>query len=266
MMGYFGAEQALIERSVYRRITYAALGDLHFGRRWRNRVLSALLSTLPMPGRILDAGCGYGHTMAALQRRYPSSMIDGCDIVAENIRRCTELAQRTDMRSERIWVCDLELEPIPTQYDLVVCMEVLEHIDRWQMAVRNLVEALSPNGHLLIMTPAAGPYQAANQGLRRFNRVRPDDRQGKGQAHVREGFTLAELRAGLEAAGLEIRLGSHGFGPIAMWWHTVFELVRPYYMPFWACVTLPALSITALLERPLTAEGGSLAVIGRKKR
>lgn len=261
---FFGSEQALVENSVYRRILYATLGDLHFGRRWRDRVLSALLAHLCTPRRILDAGCGTGQTMAAIHRRYPSSIVDGCDIVRANVRKCARLARRTGIHSDRIWTCDMELEAPGNGYDLILCMDVLEHIEEWQRAARSLAEALSPDGILLITTPAAGPYQAANYALRRFNPDQADDRQGKGQSHARDGFTLAELRTGLEAAGLEICLGKHAFGPVAMWWHTAFEKLRSHIMPLWALVTLPALCVTGLFEPCLANDGGAIALLVRK--
>lgn len=45
------------------------------------------------------------------------------------------------------------------KYDMIICTEVLEHIQDWRLAILNMLTVLKKGGHLLITSPSIGfPY------------------------------------------------------------------------------------------------------------
>jgi SAM-dependent methyltransferase len=55
------------------------------------------------------------------------------------------------------------------QYDLVVCLEMLEHAEHWQAALHNIKQMVAKGGHLLLSTRSPGfPYHGFPQDHWRF--------------------------------------------------------------------------------------------------
>lgn len=102
---------------------------------------------------ILDLGCGDGRLTAELCARFPQAEVTGIDISDRAIAFARAFAPRAQ------FVCgDIrDARGIPAKVDLVVMMEVLEHIDpdeapRLLEAARKL---LPPDGRLLLTVPSA---------------------------------------------------------------------------------------------------------------
>jgi ubiquinone/menaquinone biosynthesis C-methylase UbiE len=82
-----------------------------------------LVSTLA-PGATLDAGCGEGETLVRLEPLL-GSRIAAIDISAYSIQRVRERLPNVEARTGS--VADL---PYPdSSFDLVMCLEVIEHLD-----------------------------------------------------------------------------------------------------------------------------------------
>lgn len=90
---------------------------------------------------VLEAGCGrYRHL------RYPDSVrITGLDISAEQLAN-NEYAQEKIVGDVQTWQTD-------RQWDAVVCIYLLEHVDDPARAVENLLRWTRPGGLLVIAVP-----------------------------------------------------------------------------------------------------------------
>jgi 2-polyprenyl-3-methyl-5-hydroxy-6-metoxy-1,4-benzoquinol methylase len=100
------------------------------------------------PRRVLDAGCGRTIQIDP----GPDAHITGLDVSA------TELTHnhRLDVRI----VGDVQSEPLATEaYDLVVCFDVLEHVDDPARALANLASATAPGGTLIVKCPNAMSFK-----------------------------------------------------------------------------------------------------------
>ncbi|MBX7111697.1 MAG: class I SAM-dependent methyltransferase [Dehalococcoidia bacterium] len=107
------------------------------------RLLRRYVGTLP--GRILDVGCGTGATSAAIAEGGALLGVDlGPEAVASARARGLEVAQMDatsiGARSE--------------SFDLVVALDVLEHLGNPIAAAREFRRTLRPGGRLLVTVPA----------------------------------------------------------------------------------------------------------------
>jgi len=170
--------------------------------RHRRRLLLRIISDLGFR-TILDAGCAQPYLLQEIVHRYKVQGF-GCDIsddvMLENQRtvpECQFLA--LDLSRER-W-------PDDQQFDLVVCSEVLEHIEDWQAALHHIVQMT--NRHLLITVPG-GQLRPVEQML----------------GHYRH-YQGPELLAALEENGCEVvKVRRWGF-PMYNWYKALISKVTP---------------------------------------
>ena len=112
---------------------------------------SLLVSHLKISGepiRILEIGCGTGVTTSFLQRW---GKVTGLDMSDEALSFC-----RTNGLTDLILgdFNKIDLEPYKKSFDLVVALDVLEHIQDDIKAIKRVREILKDNGTFLINVPA----------------------------------------------------------------------------------------------------------------
>lgn len=101
------------------------------------------------PLLVLDAGCGEGHLLAALQARSASYSLFGVDVtdvaLAQAAKRCPQAAFSSG---------DLCALPYPdASFDVVTCTEVIEHIFSYQEVLKEFRRVLRPGGILILTFP-----------------------------------------------------------------------------------------------------------------
>ena len=125
---------------------------------WHTRVFMDAIGDLverAAPRTLLDAGCGEGFVAAALHARFPGLEITGLDYSAEAVAYARERyghAARYQVGS----VYGLPFER--DAFDLVLCSEVLEHLDRPDDAVGELRRVARE--HVLITVPREPVFDA----------------------------------------------------------------------------------------------------------
>ncbi len=108
--------------------------------------------------RVLDAGCGLGYGSAMLAERSPASLV-GLDLSAEALERARqELGEAVQLVTGDIRELPFESD----SFDLVVCFEVIEHVERQERALAELRRVLAPQGTLLISSPNREVYTPGN--------------------------------------------------------------------------------------------------------
>jgi SAM-dependent methyltransferase len=190
----FGSEQKFVQNRSLLDFLYGTLGEFRFPMRFRAQMLCRLLPKDFQPATIWDAGCGEGHTTFMLSRLFPEARITGTDLNMINIERCRRIAKHA--RTSNLVFLQRDLAQHSVGGDLVICFEVLEHIENYREALKNLTATLRPGGFLVIHTPADTIYQSETWGLRRFMKDGHDDHvnHADGHDHVRPGFELAQLK------------------------------------------------------------------------
>ena len=136
----------------------------------RRAVIDALLDRLPLAAssEVLEAGCGTGGNLYMLARRGHVSAFEP-SVVARDI---------ASRKAQHAVVVDGELpDRLPFEagsFDLVVALDVLEHIERDEEALFSLALMAKPGGHILVTVPAHpilwGAHDRRLHHIRRYRR------------------------------------------------------------------------------------------------
>ena len=108
--------------------------------------------------RVLDAGCGtaYGSDLLATAGAAEVVGIDVADHVLDSVRPRVAEAVRLDVAD----VCQLPYDD--GAFDLVVCFNVIEHLDYPRRALDELTRVLAADGLLLVSTPNRSVHAPAS--------------------------------------------------------------------------------------------------------
>ncbi len=105
------------------------------------------------PRNILDAGCGRGDHTIYLAQRYPNATVVGLDIDESRIAMNQRIASALGIRNVSFEVRDLRSLPWVGRFDLVVSIDVLEHIVEQQAVMEALRRTLVSGGHFFFHVP-----------------------------------------------------------------------------------------------------------------
>jgi len=107
--------------------------------------------------RVLDAGCGTGYGSELIAAEGAATVV-GVDIDEEAIETA-----KTGQTAATFVVADLrELPTDLGEFDLVVCFEVLEHLDEPEAALDALARVLARDGILVVSSPNRDVYPPGN--------------------------------------------------------------------------------------------------------
>jgi len=155
--------------------------------------------------RMLDYGCGDGTFLGLVfsRSRHPAEAI-GAEIDDAQVNDCrSRLAHLPHVRFESI--AQLDADHHRGAYDVVVCMEVLEHVVALDSVIDRLWRLLHDNGSLLVSVPVeTGVPLLLKQTARRIAGWR-----GVGDYRSSTAYTLREYAAAIFAGS-----GQHMERPI----------------------------------------------------
>jgi len=100
--------------------------------RHRRRLILRMAATMEWSSA-LDAGCGNGALLAAIAGRFPGKDLAGADVSDKVIA-----ADRGRYPGINFQIFDLASSALPAKFDLVLCSEVLEHVQDVPRALANL--------------------------------------------------------------------------------------------------------------------------------
>lgn len=179
--------------SVFERLYISLFGAPIVGLRIRVRNVSRLLPKQCNPKRVLDAGSGPGVMTFLLHQRYPTAVVVGVDLDASEIAVCHAIAQRAH-RNVQFAVADIRALPWSEQFDLAICVDILEHLNDDDQALHELFQALTPGGRLLLHVPSR--YRRYPVYKKSVNFDVP--------GHVRPGYDLDEIARKTSNAGFSV--------------------------------------------------------------
>lgn len=145
--------------------------------RWQN--LRAIIKNEIKGKNILDAGCGTGHlTLELLQEGFN---VVATDYSEELVDFAKDMLNQAGFSSD-IFQLDLcDNETLKKEYfDTIICLDVIEHIDKDVLALQNLTSALKPGGILIISVPALNfLYSNRDKEIGHFRRYSKPEFQNK---------------------------------------------------------------------------------------
>ena len=123
----------------------------------------------PGPHQVMDVGCGWGVTLDRLERA--GHHVTGMDIGRKNL-------ERLDKPGRSLVLGDIESGPVPDlalgRYDVVLALDVLEHLADDASALRNLANLVRPGGLAILTVPARpdlwSEFDAIQGHKRRYTR------------------------------------------------------------------------------------------------
>ncbi len=141
---------------------------------------------------VLDAGSGFGQYSWFMARIATEWTITGIDIKPEQISDCQNFFNRCGL-GNRVSFREADLVHLTDQdnYDLIITIDVMEHIAEDEQVFRNFFRAMKKNSLLLISTPSDKGGSDAHHS----------DDPSFIDEHVRNGYSIEEITAKLHSAG-----------------------------------------------------------------
>ena len=259
----YGREKAWGEPNWQRRLGYWLLGELHIPGRLRSwhiiRALRALGLWDETPRALYDAGGGEGAFAFHVARRFPAWRVVIADNEEKTIARALRIKRALRLDNLEIRDVDLRAPGEENEYDIVICADVLEHIEEDGLVVKHLGQALKPGGALLVTSPSVPQPRHLPLVAWRERRIGFDPSD---YGHVRQGYSEERLRALFESAGLAVESVRRTFGPAGTLMFDLFFVTgdsRPHPLVYAALFPLyMALSIVDVMG---PARGGA-AIFG----
>jgi len=201
----FGSEIAFSpDLSPAERIYVRLFGAPILGLRIRARSILPFLECIPEPKKIVDAGCGKGMIALACARRFPYAEVIGVDLNETQNRTNRQVAEMTGITNIRYLTMDVMKLSDVGRFDLIVSTDMLEHLENDLGGVKMFLEALEPEGHLLVHVP----HLTRNTlGWRRANWM---DVEG----HVRPGYTKEGLTDLLNKGGFSVKICVYNYNSL----------------------------------------------------
>jgi len=181
--------------------------------------------------RVLDAGCGSGRHICE-SFRTPGVDVAGIDLSRDDLHKAKGFLSLMSKEQNGHWlVAQADVTKIPFaagSFDVVICSEVLEHIEDNRTAVAELVRVLKPGGNLVVTVPRFGPERIC-WAISRAYHCEPG-------GHIRI-YHKQELLDLLEAAGARCRKIGYRHGLHAPYWwlrclvghkNETFPMVKAY--------------------------------------
>ena len=141
---------------------------------------------------ILDAGSGFGQYTYFLSGLGKNLQVDAVDVKEDQIADCTQFFSHIGRKNVSFTTADLTTFKKPDTYDLILSVDVMEHILEDELVFRNFYESLKPGGMVLISTPSdQGGSEVHNH----------DHDSSFIDEHVRDGYGVTGIQEKLKRAG-----------------------------------------------------------------
>jgi 2-polyprenyl-3-methyl-5-hydroxy-6-metoxy-1,4-benzoquinol methylase len=184
----------------WRKLFYRLL-DILLLRTWHvKKSIRKYAATAPANVSALDAGSGFGQYAYYMARKNPEWIIQAVDIKTEQVEDCKSFFKKAGYNKVSFEYADLTKFVRGNSYDLILSIDVMEHIEEDVQVFKNLYRSLRKNGLLIISTPS----DQGGSDVHEHHKV--ENYQNDGTAsfvdeHVRDGYNVEEIKSKLKQAG-----------------------------------------------------------------
>ncbi|GAB4293785.1 MAG: class I SAM-dependent methyltransferase [Ignavibacteriaceae bacterium] len=253
----------VIRKNKFLRILFYKILDLMFLRSWyvRRELKKIRKEAGKRKISIYDAGSGYGQYTYFMAKRLQPASIYAADVKEDWINDCKNFFTHLGLNDVSFEVEDLTVQKHENRFDLIVSVDVMEHIKEDVKVFQNFFTALKQGGYLLINTPSVfGGSDVHND----------EDESFVGE-HARDGYSFEELRDKLTPIGFRILHSVYSYG---FWGDKAWRLGIKYPMlmlnktklffillPFYYLITLPFTLFMMYIDYKSRNEKGSGIII-----
>ena len=204
----FGVQRLVRQNSgTLDRLVFRAMGVADPAHFLHHRYLRRALDHAAIsPREILDAGCGTGDHTIYLAQRFPEARVVGVDIDEQRVARNRRNAELLRVPNVSFEVQDLTRLPWRDRFDLVVSIDVLEHITEQQQAIRSLFDSLRRGGRFFFHLPTIRTKPVP------FSTHLADFQAWAEKEHIADDRTAEEFVSVVRRAGFSVESSSRTFG------------------------------------------------------
>jgi len=211
--------------------------------------------------KILDAGSGFGQYVYFLSGINRNWKITGLDVKEEQIEDCSDFFNKIKRSDVEFKIADLTEYVEPSTYDLVLSVDVMEHILEDVKVFENLCKSMKKGGLLVISTPS-------DQG---GSDVHDHSDESFIDEHVRDGYNMDEIQQKLKGAGFSRTLARYNYGPPGKisWKLSMkipikllnFSSLFFVVLPFYYLLTFPFVLVLNYFDVNLTHKSGTGLIV-----
>ena len=239
-----------------RKFFFALLG-IFFLREWHvKRELRRVHRVRPF--RVMfDAGTGFGQYTYYCFRRFKPRSILAVDVKEQYIADLSAFFRAIGTSEVRCVVEDVTQPTHVSEFDLILSVDVMEHIPDDAAAFQHFAQALRPGGSLIVNTPSTLGGSDAHG---------PDD-ESFIEEHARIGYDPDDLARKLETAGLQLERRQFTYGPSGTiawrigikWPMHMLGRARAFFflLPLYYLVTFPVTFLLMSLDYTFPPSRGS---------
>jgi 2-polyprenyl-3-methyl-5-hydroxy-6-metoxy-1,4-benzoquinol methylase len=141
-------------------------------------------------GRLLDFGCGAGVLLPALVRG--RNRVTACDV---DLGLAQRLAAEQGLEGIEWLESDARLAQLPEkEYDTILCLDVLEHVESVRALAAEFHRILKPDGRLIVCGPTESPIYRLGRRLAGFSGHYHLRSIYDIEAHLKDRFEVTVLR------------------------------------------------------------------------
>ncbi len=185
----------VFNKNIFLRKLFYKLLDLLLLRSWHvRRVLKQWEKNNGGVQNILDAGSGFGQYDFFMATRNKNWNIKAVDVKQEQIDDCNRFFQNAGLTNVNFEVADLTKFIEHEKYNLIICVDVMEHIEEDIKVLNNYYKSLKSGGMLLISTPS-------DKGGSDVHDHHNSSHESFIDEHVRDGYGIEEIKMKMKKAG-----------------------------------------------------------------
>ncbi|MBP6389538.1 MAG: class I SAM-dependent methyltransferase [Flavobacteriales bacterium] len=252
----------VFNRSPLLRKLFYGLLDLLLLRAWHiHKELRVWRRSVGNAVHIYDAGAGYGQYSYWLSGFSKQWQVTAIDVKEEQVADCNAFFQAIGRPQVKFEVGDVTMFTKPSAFDLVVCVDVMEHILEDEAALRCYSTSLKPGGMLIISTPSdQGGSDVHDEGEGSFI-----------EEHVRDGYNIDDLRAKCLRNGFSKVDARYSYGApgkiswrLSMKWPLVMLNTSKLFfiiLPFYYLITYPIAYLLNWLDVSMAHRTGTGLIV-----
>ena len=252
----------VFNRTPFLRKLFYRLLDILLLRTWHvKKEIRAWAKGKNLPAQILDAGSGFGQYSYYLASKNQDWQITAIDVKADQIDDCSTFFKKIGKTNVTFGIGDLTEYSTKESFDLILSVDVMEHILDDTKVFENFYTSLKPGGMVLISTPS-------DQG---GSDVHDHEHESFIEEHVRDGYNKNEIQEKLKHAGFTKTSAGYSYGiPGKISWKLsmkypikMVNISRLFFiiLPFYYLITFPFSLLLNFLDVNINHKSGTGLIV-----